>query len=121
MTTLAYDAHNVFAKIIRKEIPCKAILETDHTLSFHDITPKAPVHALVIPKGAYQNAFDFHQQALADEILDFYKTVNDTIQALHLTEMGFRLVSNTGVHGRQEVLHYHMHILGGGALKSVLN
>lgn len=108
-----YDVNNVFAKIIRGEIPCKRIAEDEYFLSFYDIKPKAPIHALVIPNGAYENAHDFTGNALPEEIVGFWKGVNTTINILSLSQNGYRLVVNNGKHSHQEVLHFHVHILGG--------
>jgi histidine triad (HIT) family protein len=108
-----YDQNNVFAKILKGEIPAKKIAEGEHFLSFHDIAAKAPVHALVIPKGRYINAHDFANQASSEEITNFWQGVSTTISALELDKNGYRLISNTGLDGRQEVPHFHIHILGG--------
>ncbi|MEM7043744.1 MAG: histidine triad nucleotide-binding protein [Pseudomonadota bacterium] len=113
---MAYDDSNVFAKILRGEIPCKKIHETDHALAFHDINPMAPVHALVIPKGAYVSMDDFTAKASASEIEDFFRTVGDVARQLGVAESGYRLIANTGAHGHQEVPHFHMHIFGGAGL-----
>jgi diadenosine tetraphosphate (Ap4A) HIT family hydrolase len=108
-----YDQNNIFAKILRSEIPCKKIAENQYFLSFHDIAPKAPVHALAIPSGHYKNAHDFTARASAKEIIGFWMGVNTTIDALHLAQNGYRLIANTGTNGRQDVPHFHIHILGG--------
>lgn len=108
-----YDTNNIFAKILRAELPCKKIDEDRYFLSFYDIHPKATIHALVIPKGAYKNMHDFMHEATTDEIVGFWNGVNTTIAKLHLTQNGYRIIANTGVHGRQEVPHFHIHILGG--------
>ena len=108
-----YDQNNIFAKILRGEIPAKKIAQGQHYLSFYDIAPKAPVHALVIPTGAYQNAHDFSDKAPLEEIAGFYKGVNATLEVLGLKESGYRLIANTGTHGHQDVPHFHVHILGG--------
>jgi diadenosine tetraphosphate (Ap4A) HIT family hydrolase len=108
-----YDQNNIFAKILRGEIPAKKISQGPYYLSFYDIAPKAPVHALVIPTGAYLNADDFADKAAPDEIIGFYKGLSATIEMLGLKANGYRLISNTGIHGRQDVPHFHIHILGG--------
>lgn len=108
-----YDTNNIFAKIIRGEIPCKKIDESEHFLSFHDIHPKAPIHALAIPKGTYENAHAFTNKATVDEIIGFWKGVNTTVALLNLAQNGYRLITNTGLHSHQEVPHFHVHILGG--------
>ncbi len=113
-----YDTNNIFAKILRKEISCNKIEEDEYFLSFHDLHPKAPSHALIIPKGSYLNAHDFSARASAEEIIGFWKGVNTTITALNLTQNGYRIIANTGIHGRQEIPHFHVHLLGGHDLGS---
>lgn len=109
-----YDPTNIFARILRGEIPNKTVMETPHTLVFHDIRPQAPVHVLAIPKGAYVSLDHFAAEASAEEITDFHRTVAKTCAILGLTgPEGFRAITNTGAHGMQEVPHYHLHILGG--------
>jgi histidine triad (HIT) family protein len=109
-----YDPTNIFARILRGEIPNRTVMETPHTLVFHDIRPQAPVHVLVIPKGAYVSLDHFAAEGGEDEIVDFHRTVAKTCAILGLTGAdGFRAICNTGDHGHQEVPHYHMHILGG--------
>jgi histidine triad (HIT) family protein len=116
---MLYDQNNIFAKILRDEIPCKKINENKYYLAFHDIQPKAPIHVLVIPKGYYANAQNFHLNASSEEIAGFYKGLADVVESLNIKE-GFRLISNCGLNGGQEVPHYHMHILGGRKLGSML-
>lgn len=111
-----YDAQNIFARILRGEIPNKTVLETDHTLVFHDINPAAPVHVLAIPKGAYVNFDHFAAQASAEEIVDFHRTCAKVIAQLDLKDDGYRGITNAGKSGMQEVPHYHLHILGGRVL-----
>jgi len=113
-----YDTNNIFAKILRKEISCKKIEENEYFLSFHDLHPKAPSHALIIPKGSYVNAHDFTNRASPQEIIGFWKGVNTTISSLDLDKNGYRLIANTGIHARQEVSHFHVHLLGGNDLGS---
>ncbi len=108
-----YDTNNIFARILRGEIPCKKIARGDYFLSFNDINPKANVHAQVIPTGHYLNAHDFAQNASPEEQVGFLQGINETINILNLKENGYRLIMNTGINGRQEVQHLHMHILGG--------
>jgi diadenosine tetraphosphate (Ap4A) HIT family hydrolase len=108
-----YDQNNIFAKILRSEILCKKIAEDQYFLSFHDIAPKAALHALVIPTGRYKNAHDFTSRSSTDEIVGFWKGVNTTIDALNVAQNGYRLIANTGTDGRQDVPHFHIHILGG--------
>lgn len=118
---MSYDVNNIFAKILREEIPCKKISENEFYLAFHDIQPRAPIHALVIPKLAYLNVYDFHQKATLEEIIGFYKGINQVIELLALKQQGFRMISNCGIYGGQEVPHYHIHLLGGKKLGSILS
>ncbi len=120
----AYDPQNVFARILRGEIPNRTVLETPHTLAFHDISPMAPVHVLVIPKGPYVDFAHFSAAASDAEILDFQRAV---LRVCDLTGVnpgnggkGFRVISNAGPEGHQEVPHYHLHILGGRQLGVML-
>ena len=112
----AYDDQNIFAKILRGEIPNKTVAETDHTLAFEDIRPQAPVHVLVIPKGAYVTYDHFAAEATAEEIVDFHRVVAEVCAktgVLASDGTGCRFISNAGEHGVQEVPHFHLHILGG--------
>lgn len=113
---MSYDPNNIFAKILRGEIPCQKIYEDEHVLAFPDIAPKAPVHILVIPKGAYISIDDFGARASAEEIKAFHVAVAKIVQEQGLADSGFRCISNTGVNGGQEVPHYHLHILGGAPI-----
>ena len=112
-----YDDQNVFAKILRGEIPCKRVLETAHSLAFHDIAHKAPHHVLVIPKGAYVCYDDFAQNASDAEIADFTRAIGQVCADLGVQPgdggQGYRLIANSGNHGMQEVPHLHVHILAG--------
>jgi histidine triad (HIT) family protein len=113
----SYDPTNVFARILRGEIPNRTVMETPHTLVFHDLRPQAPVHVLAVPKGAYVSLDHFSAEASAEEIVDFHRTVAKTCAILGLSgPEGFRAISNAGEHGMQEVPHYHLHILGGRLL-----
>ena len=120
----AYDPQNIFARILRGEIPNKTVLETAHTLAFHDIQPQAPVHVLVIPKGAYASYDHFAAEASDAEIVDFNRAVAEVcrLTGVDLGEggQGFRAITNAGAHGVQEVPHYHLHILGGRPLGPML-
>ncbi|WP_297544185.1 HIT domain-containing protein [Roseovarius sp.] len=120
----AYDPQNIFARILRGEIPNKTVLETAHTLAFHDIQPQAPVHVLVIPKGAYASYDHFAAEASDAEIVDFNRAVAEVcrLTGVDLGEggQGFRAITNAGAHGVQEVPHYHLHILGGRPLGRML-
>lgn len=111
---MVYDPNNIFARILRGEIPNKTVLETPHTLAFHDIAPAAPVHVLVIPKGAYVDLAEFSAKASAEELLDFHRAVAKVCEITGVAPgEGFRAIANAGAHGVQEVPHFHMHILGG--------
>lgn len=115
---MTYDPSNIFAKILRKELPCKAIFENEHVLAFHDLYPKAPVHILVIPKGSYMHYADFCANASAEEIVSYFKAIEQIAKAQGLDQNGYRLISNCGEHAHQEVPHFHTHLCGGKLLKS---
>jgi diadenosine tetraphosphate (Ap4A) HIT family hydrolase len=117
---MPYDDNNIFAKILRGDIPCRKIFENEHALVFHDINPAAPVHALVMPKGKYVSAADFNASASAAEITGFYRAVSHAAGLLGVAETGYRLISNAGPDSHQEVPHYHVHILGGRKLGPLL-
>ena len=111
--TFSYDDNNIFAKILRKEISCKAVYEDDHVLAFPDISPQAPVHILVIPKGRYVSVVDFSAHASAEEITALWRAVSKIATDHGLPAHGFRTIANTGLNGGQEVPHFHVHLLGG--------
>jgi histidine triad (HIT) family protein len=113
---LPYDPNNIFARILRGEIPAKRVYEDEHALAFHDIAPLAPVHVLVIPKGAYVSWDDFSAKASGEEIAGFVRAVGNVARELDLVEPGYRLLANIGVNGGQEVPHLHIHLFGGRAL-----
>ena len=113
---MSYDDDNIFARILRGEIPNDTVYEDDVVLAFRDIAPQAPVHVLVIPKGAYVSLDDFTQNASAEEVGNFFKTVGEIARSLGLTQEGFRTIANTGADGGQEVPHFHVHICGGRRL-----
>lgn len=113
---MAYDPNNIFAKILRGEIPCKKVHEDDHTLAFHDIGPQAPVHVLVIPKGAYVSMNDFTANASDAEIGAFFHAVGKVAEMVGVKEDGWRMIANIGANGGQEVPHLHVHICGGRKL-----
>lgn len=115
-----YDSANIFAKILRGEIPCKKVHEDAFALAFHDIHPKAPTHILVIPKGAYISHDDFAAKASAEEIAGFTRAVGIVARNAGVAETGYRLIANCGADAHQEVPHYHVHILGGRALGPML-
>lgn len=112
----AYDKNNIFAKILREEIPCQKVYEDPYALAFKDVHPKAPIHVLVIPKGAYTCFDDFIRQGSNGEILGFFRAVEKVSTLMDLTDSGWRLISNSGAEGGQEVLHFHVHLLGGHSL-----
>jgi len=116
----AYDANNIFARILRGEIPCRKVYEDEHALAFHDIHPQAPSHVLVIPKGPYVSFDDFSSQASAAEIVGFTRAVGSVARQLGLApdgeREGYRLLANTGANGGQEVPHFHVHVFGGRPL-----
>ena len=118
----AYDDQNIFAKILRGEIPNSTVADTEHTLAFRDIAPKAPEHILVIPKGPYVTADHFANEASEAEIADFWRTLGKIVIEIGVDEegKGHRLIANAGVDGVQEVPHFHMHILAGRAMGPML-
>ena len=111
--TQPYDANNIFAKILRGEIPNKTVFENEWALAFHDINPQAPIHVLVIPKGPYVSWDDFSARGSAEEIAGFVRAVGQVARDLGLVEPGYRLLANIGQHGHQEVPHLHVHLFGG--------
>lgn len=114
--TQPYDDGNIFAKILRGEIPCKKVYEDEWALAFHDIAPQAPVHILVVPKGAYVSWDDFSARAPAEEIAGFVRAVGHVARENGLVAPGYRLLANVGAHGGQEVPHLHVHLFGGAPL-----
>ncbi len=118
--TLPYDDQNIFAKILRGEIPNHMVYEDDHALAFHDINPQAPVHVLVIPKGAYVSWDDFSAKASDAEVAGFIRAVGTVARDLGLVAPGYRLLANVGIDSHQEVPHLHIHLFGGKALGPML-
>ena len=114
--TLPYDDDNIFAKILRGEIPCTKVHEDEWSLAFHDIAPQAKVHILVIPKGRWVSWDDFSAHAEPDEIAGFVRAVGQVAREQGLVEPGYRLLANVGQHGGQEVPHLHVHLFGGEPL-----
>ena len=108
-----YDDANIFARILRGEIPCRKVYEDEFALAFHDINPQAPVHILVIPKGAYVSWDDFSAKAPAEEIAGFVRAVGHVAREAGLVDPGYRMLANIGGHGHQEVPHLHVHLFGG--------
>lgn len=109
---MAYDQHNVFAKILRGDIPCKKVFENEFALAFHDLHPAAKVHVLVIPKGEYSSFDDFTSSAPGELVIGFFKAVQEVAKSLGLPETGYRLITNHGRDANQSVPHFHVHILG---------
>ena len=118
--TKPYDDNNIFARILRGEIPSKPVYEDDHALAFHDINPQAPVHILVIPKGRYVSWDDFAERGAAEEIAGFVRAVGHVAREQGLVAPGYRLLTNVGPDSGQEVPHLHVHIFGGRALGPML-
>ncbi|KQN82298.1 hypothetical protein ASE90_11545 [Sphingomonas sp. Leaf67] len=119
--TQAYDPDNIFARILRGEIPAKRVYEDDFALAFHDIAPQAPVHILVIPKGAYVSWDDFSARGSDAEIAGFVRAVGQIARDNGLVEPGYRLLANIGGDGGQEVPHLHLHLFGGQPLGPMLS
>jgi diadenosine tetraphosphate (Ap4A) HIT family hydrolase len=111
-----YDDANIFARILRGEIPAKKVFENEWALAFHDIAPQAPTHVLVIPKGPYCSFADFSATASAEEIAGFIRAVGTVAKELGLEGPGYRLLANMGEHGGQEVPHFHVHLFAGRPL-----
>jgi histidine triad (HIT) family protein len=118
--TLPYNDGNIFARILRGEIPNRTVYEDESALAFHDINPQAPVHILVIPKGAYVSWDDFTARASDAEIAGFIRAVGHVAREAGLPAPGYRLLSNIGGHGHQEVPHLHVHVFGGQPLGPML-
>ncbi len=118
--TLPYDDANIFAKILRGEIPAKTVYEDSFALAFHDINPQAPTHILVIPKGRYVSWDDFSANASDTEIAGFVRAVGTVARENELVAPGYRLLANIGAHGHQEVPHLHVHLFGGRPLGPML-
>jgi histidine triad (HIT) family protein len=116
-----YDNNNIFAKILRGEIPCNKVYEDNFALAFHDINPQAPVHILVIPKAAYVSMADFCADAPADMIAGFFKAVGVVAAQLGLPASGYRILANAGHDAHQEVPHLHVHIFGGKLLGPMID
>ena len=117
---MPYDDSNIFAKILRGEVPAKTVMESEHCLAFHDINPLAPIHVLVIPKGAYVSWDDFAATASDAEIADLTRSIGLVAAQVGADQQGYRLLSNIGKRGGQEVPHLHVHIFGGAPLGPML-
>ncbi|MEM7225128.1 MAG: histidine triad nucleotide-binding protein [Pseudomonadota bacterium] len=113
---MAYDPNNIFAKILRGEIPCDKVYEDEHALAFRDINPQTPTHVLIIPKGAYVSSDDFSANASDGEIAGFVRAVGQVARDMGLVEPGYRILANHGADAHQEVPHFHIHLFGGGDL-----
>ncbi len=110
---MSYDDSNIFAKIIRGEIPCDKVYEDDHVLAFRDINPQTPTHILVVPKGAYVSFADFSRNASPDEIAAFVRATGKVASEAGLDDPGYRILANHGADAHQEVPHFHLHLFGG--------
>jgi diadenosine tetraphosphate (Ap4A) HIT family hydrolase len=115
-----YDETNIFARILRGEIPAKTVFENEHALAFHDINPQAPVHVLVIPKGPYVSMADFSANAPDALVIGFWRAVGEVARQLGLEEGGYRILANAGTDSHQEVPHLHVHIFAGRPLGPML-
>ena len=115
-----YDDANIFARILRGELPCRTVYEDDHALAFDDIAPQAPVHVLVIPKTQHVSFADFAATAPAETVAGFFAAVAKVARQLGLEEPGYRILANMGHHAHQEVPHFHVHIFGGRKLGAML-
>ncbi len=118
--TLPYDDSNIFARILRGEVPCSKVYEDDQVLAFHDINPLSPHHVLVIPKGEYVSWDDFSERASDSEIAAFVRAVGNVARDAGLVAPGYRLLANVGRNGGQEVPHLHVHLFGGRPLGPML-
>ena len=118
---MCYDKNNVFAKILRGEIPCKKVYENDHVLAFHDVNPQKKVHVLVIPKGEYIDLDDFNSKASDNEIIAFHKAITHVSHLMDAKEKGYRALTNIGRDGGQEVPHLHFHIFAGENIGKMVN
>lgn len=117
---MAYDSNNIFARILRGEIPARKVYENDHALAFHDINPLAPVHVLVIPKGPYVHMDDFSARATDVEKAAFITAIGEVARIMEVNASGFRILANNGADSHQEVPHLHVHVFGGRPLGPML-
>ena len=121
---MSYDVNNIFAKILRGEVPCEKIYEDEYVLSFYDVNPQRKIHALVIPKGNYIDLDDFNAKATDKEIVGYFKGISKVAKKLGISVdigKGYRTISNLSEHGGQEVPHLHFHLLGGEKVGRMLN
>ncbi|HZH28850.1 MAG TPA: histidine triad nucleotide-binding protein [Azospirillaceae bacterium] len=117
---MAYDHNNIFARVLRGEIPCNKVYEDEHVLAFHDIRPQAPVHILVIPKGPYVSMTDFAEKASDAELAAYVRAIGKVAKQAGVSESGYRVLSNAGPDAHQEVPHLHVHVAGGRSLGRML-
>ena len=115
-----YDKNNVFAKILRKELPCKSVYEDSNTLIFYDINPAAPLHLVAIPKGEFTSFNDFAQKATAEQMKSFFSSIQKIADQLDIANTGYRLITNHGKNAMQTVEHFHVHILAGKPLGALV-
>ncbi len=118
---MVYDPNNVFARILRGEMPCRKVFEDEHVLAFHDINPQTPVHILIIPKGAYVSLDDFSATASDAEIVALARAVGHVARELGVAETGYRVLANHGRDAHQEVPHFHVHLFGGRSLGRMIS
>jgi len=117
---MAYDRNNVFARILRGELPCRKVYEDEHVLAFHDIHPQAPTHIIVIPKGEYVSVDDFSEKASDAELAAFMRAISRLAREAGVSESGYRILANRGPAAHQEVPHFHLHLFGGRDLGPML-
>lgn len=117
---MAYDRNNIFARILRGEIPCDKVYEDEHVLAFRDISPQAPTHILVIPKGEYVSLNDFSEKASPAEISSLVRALGHIAREERVAESGYRILANSGPAAHQEVPHFHLHLFGGRDLGGML-
>ena len=110
---MTYNDDNIFAQILNKKLPTVIILENEHAIAFNDIAPQAPIHILIIPKGKYTKYDDFLNKASKTEICKFFMLINQLVKDYNLEKTGYRLITNAGKNGNQEVPHFHFHLLAG--------
>ena len=120
---MKYDKNNIFAKILRGEVPCKKIYENEYALSFYDTNPQKKIHILIIPKGEYIDLDHFNKEATEKEIIEFNKSITHVVKMLKISnnETGYRILSNIGLDGGQEVPHFHYHIFGGEKIGKMIS
>ena len=117
---MPYDRNNVFARILRGEVPCRKVYEDEHVLAFHDIRPQAPTHIVVIPKGEYVSVDDFSEKASEAELVAFLRAISRIAREQGVTDGGYRILANHGAAAHQDVPHFHLHLFGGRDLGPML-